>query len=272
MKSVLTAVYYNYRCVSHRRTVGIAPFCLLYNRRYYSSSNSNFELPADTPKPILTLDLGGRRPEKACIKSYESLLRGKGGIYSLVNTVNGKRYVGSAKDFYIRLNEHLKYKNNSNVALQKAFVKYGLDKFKLYIYEYFTYESKIISHKSLTELETSYISKFPFETLYNFSPIAHNNLGYKHSEETKLKISKPGKLNPMFGKSHSEESRAKMSKRKNKYPFGVGIFDLEGNLISTFNNNVELAIYLNISKVTVGKYLNSNLIYNNIYYFRAITG
>lgn len=49
-------------------------------------------------------------------------------------------------------------------------------------------------------------------------------------------------------------------------------FDLEGNLISTFNNNVELAIYLNISKVTVGKYLNSNLIYNNIYYFRAITG
>ena len=108
MKSVLTAVYYNYRCVSHKRTVGIAHFCLLYNRRYYSSSNSNFELPVDTPKPILTLDLD----KKACIKSYESLLRGKGGIYSLVNTVNAKRYVGSAKDFYIRLNEHLKYKNN----------------------------------------------------------------------------------------------------------------------------------------------------------------
>lgn len=44
------------------------------------------------------------------------------------------------------------YKNNSNVALQKAFVKYGYGKFKIYIYEYFTYESKIISHKSLTEL------------------------------------------------------------------------------------------------------------------------
>lgn len=100
-------------------------------------------------------------------------------------------------------------------------------------------------------------------------------MGYKHTEETKLKISKPGKLNLMFGKSHSEESRAKMSKRKNKYPFGVGIFDLEGNLIYKFNNNVELAIYLNISKVglrQVGKYLNSNLIYNNVYYFRAITG
>ena len=62
------------------------------------------------------------------------------------------------KTFFIRLNEHLKYKNNSNAALQKAFVKYGLDKFKICIYEYFTYESKIISHKSLTELETSYLS------------------------------------------------------------------------------------------------------------------
>lgn len=107
--------YYNYRCVSHGRT-GIAPFCLLYNRRYYSSSSSSSELPADTTKPILTLDLGDKA---ACIKSYESLLRGKGGIYSLVNTVNGKRYVGSSKDLYIRLNEHLKYKNNSNLALQK---------------------------------------------------------------------------------------------------------------------------------------------------------
>lgn len=97
-------------------------------------------------------------------------------------------------------------------------------------------------------------------------------MGYKHTEETKLKISKPGKLNPMFGQSHSEESRVKMSKRKNKYPLGVGIFDLEGNLILKFNNNVELAKYLNISKVTVGKYLNSNIVYNNIYYFRAITG
>jgi len=106
--------------------------------------------------------------------------------------------------------------------------------------------------------------------LYNFSLIAQNNLGYKHTDDTKLKISKPGKLNPMFGKSHSEESKAKLSERKNKYPLGVGIFDLKGNLITKFTNNVELANHLNISKVTVGKYLNSNLIYKNSYYFKAI--
>lgn len=33
----------------------------------------------------------------------------------MLNTVNNKQYIGSAKDFYVRLNEHVNYKNNSNV-------------------------------------------------------------------------------------------------------------------------------------------------------------
>jgi NUMOD1 domain len=55
-----------------------------------------------------------------------------------------------------------------------------------------------------------------------------------------------------------------------KYPLGVGILDLKGNLITKFTNNIKLANRLNISKVTVGKYLNSNLIYQNYYYFKPI--
>ena len=161
--------------------------------------------------------------------------------------------------------------------------------------------SRIVSHKSLSMLDTSYLSKFSLKTLYNFSVIAHNNLGYKHTscaaatrraglprcaglEETKLKISKPGKKNPMFGKSHNENTKAMMSEKKNKYPLGVGIFNLGGNLIqphrgwirpcgriSKFKNNVELAKHLGISKQTVGKYLNSKLVYQNTYYFKPIT-
>ncbi|CCC14795.1 hypothetical protein SMACR_12679 [Sordaria macrospora] len=186
---------YRRRCILPLR---IRDYSLINSRRYYSTTNSHSQHSGSDPAPqpilILPLDPQGQGSpredlnDKDCIKSYEGILKGKGGIYSLVNTVNGKQYIGSAKDFFIRINEHLKYKNNSNVALQKAFVKYGLDKFKLYIYEYFTYESKIISHKSLTELppprgppqlccgvfrgggsETSYISKFDFDTLYNFS-------------------------------------------------------------------------------------------------------
>ena len=56
------------------------------------------------------------------------MLINKGGIYSFVNTVNAKRYIGRAKDFFLRLNEHLNNKK-SNINLQNAFNKYGLDKF-----------------------------------------------------------------------------------------------------------------------------------------------
>lgn len=47
-----------------------------------------------------------------------------------------------------------------------------------------------------------------------------------------------------------------MSEKKNKHPLGVGIYDLNDNLILVFNN-VELTKHLNISKITAGKYFNS---------------
>ena len=83
--------------------------------------------------------------------------------------------------------------------------------------------------------------------------------GKTHTEEALALISKPGKLNPMFGLKHSEATKAVMSDKKNKYPLGVGLYDLNDNLIFKFKNNVELANHLGISKVTVGKYLNSGL-------------
>jgi group I intron endonuclease len=94
--------------------------------------------------------------------------------------------------------------------------------------------------------------------------------GKNHTDMSLVLISKPGKLNPMFGKKHSELTKAKISVKKNKYPLGVGIYDLDDNLIFKFKNNVELAKHLNISKVTVGKYLNSSLIYNKTYRFKVI--
>jgi group I intron endonuclease len=90
----------------------------------------------------------------------------------------------------------------------------------------------------------------------------HPMYGKNHSEVVLKLISKPGALNPMFNKKHSSESKKLMATKKNKYLNGVGIYDLEDNLIRSFSNNVELANYLNISKVTVGKYLNNKLIYD----------
>ena len=154
--------------------------------RNFSTSSSNLESSNLLPIPIISFN---NLDNKYCLKSYRILLKDKGGIYSFINTKNGNQYIGSAKDFYLRLNEHLSNKK-SNLALQNAFIKYGLDQFKFCIYEYFTYESKIVSSKGLTDLETSYITKFNFNTLYNFKATATSSLGYKHTEESRLKIGK----------------------------------------------------------------------------------
>lgn len=86
-----------------------------------------------------------------------------------------------------------------------------------------------------------YIRKFKFNDLYNFLENASILEGYKHTDEAKQKrvkrledksnhpfwgkhhddktkylISKPGLLNPMFGKTHSEETKKVMRSKKNK--------------------------------------------------------
>ena len=42
--------------------------------------------------------------------SKRGVISKKGGIYCFMYKVNGKQYIGSAKDIYLRLNEHLSYR------------------------------------------------------------------------------------------------------------------------------------------------------------------
>lgn len=257
--------------------------------RSYSMSRCYSTSSSSTPLPILTItDLH----DKNNILSKRDLLSKKGGIYTFLNKMNGNQYIGSAKDLYLRLNEHLLNKK-SNRALQFAIAKHGLDNFHFCVYEYFTYENKATSFKLLTDLETMYINKFNFNNLYNFSKSGSSLEGYKHTESSKLKmverfkdksnhpfwgkhhdeiskylISKPGALNPMFGKKHSEETRELMRSKKIKYPNGVGIYDLNNNLIKSFDYASDLAIYINKSKVTVSKYINEGLVFEGKYYFK----
>ena len=66
----------------------------------------------------------------------------------------------------------------------------------------------------LKALEIIYIRRY--NPKFNFTIGGNGVLGFKHSEETKKKISesKKGKNHLMFGKHHSEESIKKMSKAK----------------------------------------------------------
>jgi hypothetical protein len=166
-----------------------------FNTFYNNSLNSNklnnlhrnySTYTATLPLPIFTLnDLQNRKS----VISQRNMLYNKGGIYSFINKIKGKQYIGSAKDLYLRLNEHLSGRK-SNKALQLAFSKYGLENFNFLVYEYFTYIDKSSSNKLLTDLESLYIKKFKFEDLYNFMKDATSLAGYIHTNEAKAKMVK----------------------------------------------------------------------------------
>jgi len=127
----------------------------LFNSRYdffnvrinYSTSCS-----PSTSKSLPVSKVFNKLNEKDYISSYRDLLKNKAGIYSFINTVNSKQYIGSAKDFYLRLIEDISNKNSKS-SLEKK--QDGLNKFNFCIYEYFTYDNKILSNKAFTDLETS---------------------------------------------------------------------------------------------------------------------
>ena len=72
----------------------------------------------------------------------------------------------------------------------------------------------------------------------------------------------------MFGRTHSEYTKNLIRNKKKKYSNGVGIYDLGNKLIEKFDYASDLAKYLNISKVTVSKYINNGLVYNEKYYLK----
>ena len=107
----------------------------------------------------------------------------RSGIYQILNTVNGKRYIGSAVCFKTRWNNH----KNSLVRgihqphLQNAWNKYGADKFEFEIL-------LLCSKENLLFYEQLLLDAFK-GNLYNISPTAGNVLGMKHTEEARRKMS-----------------------------------------------------------------------------------
>lgn len=102
------------------------------------------------------------------------------GIYQIVNTVNGKRYVGSAVNFASRWRlhrHHLRTGKHHSVALQRAWNKYGESAFDFTILE--RCPRDIILEREQFHLDCGYD--------YNCSPTASSTLGVKRSDSTKDK-------------------------------------------------------------------------------------
>jgi group I intron endonuclease len=104
------------------------------------------------------------------------------GIYEIVNSANGKRYIGSAVSLVQRIGEHrsrLRGKNHRNPHLQNAWNMYGEAAF--------SFRTILVCRDvNLLFFEQRAIDCYRPE--YNISPTAGNSLGVKLSPETKAKI------------------------------------------------------------------------------------
>ncbi|MCX6750441.1 MAG: NUMOD3 domain-containing DNA-binding protein [Candidatus Pacearchaeota archaeon] len=128
------------------------------------------------------------------------------GIYEILNTENGKKYIGSAVNIRKRWNYHLsmlRREIHPNKHLQRAFDKYGEGAFQFIVLE------RILFSEGLIPLEQKYLNKLKPE--YNIVPTAGNNLGMKFTEEIRNKISKAKKGQHW---KVSEEGRKNMSEAK----------------------------------------------------------
>ena len=112
----------------------------------------------------------------------------KAGIYRITNKVNGNCYIGSSVDLQRRRRQHFNNLVNGvhvNSHLQNAYNKYGNDSLEFEIIEYIEIDDNI--KETLLEREQFWIDTVNPE--YNILPVAGSTLGFKHTEETKQRIS-----------------------------------------------------------------------------------
>lgn len=124
------------------------------------------------------------------------------GIYKIKNIVNNFSYIGSSKDIKRRFRDHkyfLRSNKHTSIFLQRSWNKYGENSFIFEIIEI------VELQENLENREQYYIDNT--KCLYNLCKTAGNKFGYKHSDETKRKISEANK-----GRKVSDETKLLLSK------------------------------------------------------------
>ena len=122
-----------------------------------------------------------------------------GYIYIIINDINHKVYIGqTSTSLKQRWREHTHTDINNGTHFHNALLKYGVDKFHLYLLEECTIDK-------LNEREIYYISIFnSYKDGYNMTPGGAGVDGYKYTDENKLKMSQASR---QFWSSLSNKDR-----------------------------------------------------------------
>jgi group I intron endonuclease len=203
-----------------------------------------------------------------------------GYIYKIINKVNGMIYVGQTIQFLEeRWKQHRKISSNC-FYLKSAFKKYGIEQF----------EFKMICicfDEELDKFEIQYMKSFNSMVPNGYNLRNGGNSGRQH-EETKKKISETLKgrtdiirTTPQLGKPHTEEIKQQISnalkgrtdiirtksynwigkhhteesknKMRESHKIKINQYDLDNNIIQSFNSISEAAIETGIDRTVIGK-------------------
>lgn len=172
------------------------------------------------------------------------------GVYSIICKANNKFYIGSSVDLNKRINHHkkaLKANRHKNPHLQCAYNLYGEDNFSYLIIDYcintlereqywitstqcylrevgfnntqkadapLGYKHTLESKKTMSEIKKQQYKEGKITSNFKFRKVK------KHSEETKEKIrqTKLGEKNPMYGKKLSLEEKQAKGQSMNSVP------------------------------------------------------
>ena len=267
-KLMLLATQHTLRSVEHKNN------CRKFSSKYLNNKEDNI----DNLKPIYVYN--NFKESRSLILKQE---KDKLGIYCLVNNVNKHTYIGSSIHLANRIKNYLnpaflKSKQNINMPITKALLKYDTHNFSLWILEY-------VDINDISIRETYYItSVMPY---YNVLKQGYSSLGYVHTEETKKLLSElatnrvhsfetksliarrlTGENNPFYNKSHSIESKRRIMEARSAY--SVYVYDSYKHLLVIFPSVLSLSKLIKCNHSTLVEVIKDNKLFRGEWYMSNI--
>lgn len=282
---VLPFTYFYNKLIDYSYLLPLFRVCFyagMYNFFISDSDSSCSDQKSDDknskPQPSRTqyqeCDLNNYKPIKSYIDAKENKkailkdFKGKSGVYCWTNRNSGRKYVGSAKDFSIRLREYYNIKTlqTKKSRIHSALLALGHENFLL--------EILVICDNPLEKLtkEQEYIdSILPSLNILNF---AGSSEGHTHSLETKEKmriaaLNRSSKVkNHLLARLQSQEwkeenllhlQKLNSSEKHIKHITALGkakghpvtVLHLENGLKTTYSSNVEASKALGCNDMTI---------------------
>lgn len=196
------------------------------------------------------------------------------GVYIIKNTVNNKIYIGSSShNINNRITVHkrfLKQNKHENTYLQACYNKYGENTFTFEILELCNKESCIEREQYYLDLYQSYKR----DVGYNINEKANSNLGFKFSEESKLKMSLAKKGKKLTNEHILKSKLARIGQKRTQKTIELQNikkfkkilqYNLDGTFVKEWNSLKEVEIFFN-AKGAIGNCIRRGFNYTSCGY------